>query len=111
VLNTLIDAGAYFVLTRWLGTLVVAAKGISYAVGMVNSFFWNRNWTFQSAANPWRSAALFTLTHIAALGINAGVMAAAVHGLRLPEWLALSAATGASFAWNFVLNKWVVFAS
>jgi len=111
VLNTLIDAGSYFALTRWLGlaALPVLAKGLAYAIGMVNSFFWNRTWTFRSRSNPWRAAGLFTLTHVAALGINAGTMALALQGLHLPELIALGLATGASFVWNFVLNKWVVF--
>lgn len=111
VLNTLIDAGAYFALTRWLGlgSLPVLAKGIAYAVGMINSFFWNRNWTFKSNENPWRAAGLFTLTHIAALGINAGVMALGLDVFHLPEIVALGLATAASFGWNFVLNKWIVF--
>ncbi|MFQ5341495.1 MAG: GtrA family protein [Anaerolineae bacterium] len=111
VLNTLIDAATYFMLTRWtfLSVLPVWAKGISYVVGMVNSFFWNRTWTFRSRSNPWHAAGLFTLTHVAALGINAGTMALALQGLHLPELVALGLATGASFVWNFVLNKWVVF--
>ena len=111
VLNTLIDAGAYLALTRWmgLGTFLVLAKGITYAVGMTNSFFWNRNWTFESQASPWRAAMLFTLTHIAALGINAGTMALSLNVLHTSELIALGMATAASFGWNFVLNKLVVF--
>jgi putative flippase GtrA len=111
VLNTAIDAAAYFILTRWLGlgTLPVLAKGIAYAIGMVNSFFWNRSWTFGDKGNVWRAAGLFTLTHVFALAINAGTMALALDWLGLPEIVALSAATGASFVWNFVLNKLVVF--
>lgn len=111
VLNTAIDAAAYFVLTRWLGfgALPVLAKGIAYVVGMVNSFFWNRTWTFGDRGNIWRAAGLFTLTHVFALIINAGTMALALDWLGLPEIVALGAATGASFVWNFVLNKLVVF--
>ncbi len=111
VLNTLIDAGAYFTLTRWfgLGALPILAKSIAYAIGMTNSFFWNRRWTFQSETNPWRAALLFTLTHIAALGINAGVMAFSLRTLELSEVVALALATAAAFGWNFFLNKWVVF--
>lgn len=111
VLNTAIDAGSYFALTRWMGlaALPVPAKGLAYAIGMVNSFFWNRTWTFRSQGNPWRAAGLFTLTHVAALGINAGTMALALEGLHLPELVALGLATVASFVWNFTLNKWVVF--
>ncbi|MFH1635825.1 MAG: GtrA family protein [Chloroflexota bacterium] len=111
VLNTLIDAGAYFALTRWmgLGAFLVLAKGIAYAVGMTNSFFWNRNWTFESQTGLWRAAILFTLTHIVALVINAGTMALSLNVLHTPELAALGLATVASFGWNFVLNKWVVF--
>ncbi len=111
VLNTAIDAAAYFILTRWLGlgTMLVLAKGIAYVIGMLNSFFWNRSWTFGDKGNIWRAAGLFTLTHVFALAINAGTMALVLDRLHLPEIVALGAATGASFVWNFVLNKLVVF--
>ncbi len=113
VLNTLIDAGAYFILTRGLGlmALPVLAKSIAYVVGMVNSFFWNRNWTFKSQTSTWRSAFLFTLTHIVALGINAGVMALSINVLYLPEIIGIGLATISSFVWNFALNKLLVFQS
>jgi len=111
VLNTAIDAAAYFVLTRWLGfrSALVLAKGIAYVIGMVNSFFWNRSWTFGDKGNIWRAAGFFTLTHVVALTINAGTMALALDWLGLPEFIALGAATSASFVWNFTLNKLVVF--
>ncbi len=109
--NTAIDAAAYYALTRWLGlgSLPVLAKALAYALGMVNSFHWNRTWTFKSRGNPWRAAALFTLSHIAALGINAGTMAFGLNILHLPEAIALAVATAAAFGWNFALNKLVVF--
>jgi putative flippase GtrA len=114
VLNTLIDATTYYLLTRFLPLFAiqpVMAKGTSYVVGMINSFFWNRSWTFKSKASMGRSATLFTLTHVAALGINAGVMAFSLDILHFPEVLSFTLATGASFIWNFSLNKWVVFRS
>lgn len=111
VSNTLIDAAAYFAFTRWLwlGSLPVLAKGIAYGVGMVNSFYWNRNWTFKSQGNAWKAAFLFTLTHIAALGINAGVMFLSLEMFKFSEVISLVLATGAAFGWNFILNKLVVF--
>ena len=111
VLNTAIDAGAYFALTRWLGlgSALVLAKAIAYMVGMINSFFWNRTWTFGDNGNIWRAVGLFTITHIFALAINAGTMAFVLDVMQLPEIIAVGAATGASFVWNFVLNKLVVF--
>ena len=111
VLNTAIDAAAYFIITRWLGfgSMLVLAKGIAYVIGMVNSFFWNRTWTFDDKGNIWRAAGLFTLTHIVALAINARTMALSLDWMNLSEIIALVVATGASFVWNFVLNKLVVF--
>ena len=111
VANTLIDAAAYFILTRWLwlGTLPVLAKGMAYAVGMGNSFYWNRTWTFRSRAKPWQAAILFIVSHIAALGINAGVMALMYNFLNGSEAMALGLATVVSFGWNFGLNRWIVF--
>ena len=113
VLNTLIDAGTYFILTRGLGlmALPVLAKSIAYVVGMINSFFWNRNWTFKSQTSTRRAAFLFTLTHIVALGINAGVMALSINVLALPEIIGIGLATISSFVWNFALNKLLVFQS
>lgn len=113
VLNTLIDAGTYFILTRGLGlmALPVLAKSIAYAVGMINSFFWNRNWTFKSQTSTWKAACLFTLTHIVALGINAGVMALSINTLALPEIIGIVLATISAFVWNFALNKLLVFQS
>ena len=111
VLNTLIDAGTYFILTRGLGLMAVPvlAKSIAYVVGMINSFFWNRNWTFKSQTSTGRAAFLFTLTHIVALGINAGVMALSINVLALPEIIGIALATISAFIWNFALNKLLVF--
>jgi putative flippase GtrA len=111
VLNTLIDAGTYFILTRGLGLMAmpVLAKSIAYVVGMINSFFWNRNWTFKSQTSTRRAAFLFTLTHIVALGINAGVMALCINVLALPEIIGIALATISAFIWNFALNKLLVF--
>jgi len=111
VSNTLIDAAAYYALTRWLwlGSLPVLAKGIAYAIGMVNSFYWNHNWTFHSSSNLWRAGLLFSLTNIAALGINAAVMHLGLDTFNIGESFALILATGAAFCWNFFTNKLVVF--
>ena len=111
VFNTLLDAGIYFILTRWLGfvALPILAKGIAYTIGMSNSFIWNRKWTFNSDAKIGRSAGTFILAQIAALGINAGIMALGLNLLHLPELVALGFATLAVFSWNFVINKLVVF--
>lgn len=38
---------------RWLGfgSAFILAKALTYAIGMLNSFFWNRSWTFSDNGN------------------------------------------------------------
>jgi putative flippase GtrA len=111
VSNTLVDALLYFALTRWLGlaALPILAKTISYGAGVLNSFYWNRVWTFRSHVANGTGLLSFALINILALGVNAGVMVLALQVLDLPELAALVAATGVTFVWNFTLSKLVVF--
>ena len=111
VLNTGVDLGAYFVLTRWLGmaSLPVAAKGISYSLGILNSFFWNRTWTFRSQASAWRTFAPFVLANLVGLGMNAGGMQLGLNVLHLKEFVSLALATALTLAWNFAVSKFIIF--
>jgi len=107
-LNTLLDAGLYLALTRWLGLgqLPALAKGLSYGAGIVNSFYWNKTWTFGSESGKLTP---FVLTNLIALGINAGVMYVCLNELYLHEALGLVLATLSSFGWNFGVSKWLIF--
>jgi len=111
VLNTGLDIGVYFLLTRWFGFahLRVPAKGISYGSGVVNSFFWNRSWTFRSRVQARTALSLFAGVNVLGLAINAGVMQLCLGNLGLPELVALGLATASTLAWNFTLSKFVVF--
>jgi putative flippase GtrA len=111
VLNTLVDAGVYYILTRWIGLmdLPVLAKAISYTCGVINSFFWNRLWTFRSKEGGWRSFSLFVLVNLFGAGINSGVMALTLNYLHMDEIIAFLLATAASLGWNFLLSKRIVF--
>ena len=110
VLNTGIDLGLYFVLTRWLGlgASLVVAKSISYSAGILNSFLWNKSWTFQSRAT-WATLIPFALTNLAGLGINAGLLQLCLKTFHLPELVALGLATLCTLVWNFVISKFVIF--
>jgi putative flippase GtrA len=113
ILNTALDAGLYFVLTRWLGfsTLPTLAKGISYGVGILNSFYWNKSWTFGSDTGTMTAFVPFVVANLAALAINAGLMHVCLNTLGLPEIPSLALATGSTFLWNFTISKFVIFKS
>jgi putative flippase GtrA len=111
ILNTALDASLYFVLTRWLGlsTLQTLAKGISYGAGILNSFYWNKSWTFQSDIGTMTAFVPFVGANLAALIINAGLMHLCLNALDLPEIPSLVLATGSTFLWNFIISKFVIF--
>ncbi len=111
VLNTAIDASLYFILTRWLGlsTLQTLAKAISYGAGILNSFYWNKSWTFKSDAGMVAAFVPFALANLAALTINAGIMYLCLNAWGLHEVLSLALATGITFLWNFIISKVFIF--
>lgn len=47
ILNTVIDLGIYNVLSQFFGVYVVTANLISVSVAIINSYIWNKTWTFQ----------------------------------------------------------------
>jgi len=111
ILNTAFDVGLYLVLTHWTGVFVrwrVVAKGISYGAGVLNSFYWNRSWTFKVRVGVAAFTA-FVAANLGAMAINAGVMYLSLNEFGLPEGLALALATGTTFVWNFTLCRWLIF--
>jgi putative flippase GtrA len=111
VLNTLLDAGLYALLTRWLGfsALPVLAKSISYGVGILNSFYWNKRWTFKSDLRAAAMIVPFVLANLVALAVNAGVMYLCLNAFYLHEIFSLVLATGTTFLWSFTVSKLSVF--
>ena len=111
VLNTAVDAALYLALTRWLGLggLRTVAKVISYAVGTVNSFYWNRSWTFQSRARVAATFVPFVLASLLALAINAGIMYLSLRLFDQYDLPALALATAVTLLWNFSVSKFLVF--
>jgi putative flippase GtrA len=111
ILNTALDVGLYFVLTRWNGVAAfkTLAKGISYGVGILNSFYWNKSWTFKSDTGTMTAFVPFVVANLAALAINAGAMHFCLNALGLHEIPSLALATGITFLWNFTISKFLIF--
>ncbi len=110
-LNTAVDFGIYFALTRSLplfATHPQAAKAISYLAGVINSFMWNRAWTFRSGTG-WGRLLPFILANLAGLAINTGILHLLYMELHLPEIVALAGSSLLTIAWNFTLSKFVIF--
>jgi len=55
--NTLITAAVIWVMMKVFGVSDVLSNITGYAIGLVNSFIWNKQWTFKSSKG-WYSSAL-----------------------------------------------------
>lgn len=110
--NTAIDLGLYLALTRGLGifeNLEILAKGVSYSAGVLNSYYWNRSWTFRSKASALGTLIPFVLINFTGVGINTGALHITMNMLKLDEAVALIIATGITFLWNFSFSKFIIF--
>lgn len=115
VINTTVDLTAFYLLTLITGMPDVAAKGISYVIGICNSFVWNKYWTFgagRSARGKWEFAVFFAV-NTPTLVVNVFIFT--MLGLWIDEgtfWERMFKAFGAavvSVAWNFLGSRYLAF--
>jgi putative flippase GtrA len=102
VLNTAIDFALFTLLYFLFGIPIVIANTVAYCTGVVNSFVWNKYWTFAEQKQSSRTLHQFPLffgLYLVGLGLsNLTVWALA---LSMPALLAKGFAIGVSFLWNF----------
>lgn len=109
-----IDLALYFVLLPSLGSL--AAKGLSYAAGVVFGFVGNKFWTFRSSRAAAAEVPSYVGVYAVTLAINLAINAAAIAVLGLAGMpsrpavvLAFFAATGVTTVANFLALKFITF--
>lgn len=110
ITSTIIDWGIYLLLTRFLDTFYLMAKILSFAVAVLNSYIWNRRWTFRSQ-DPKRLNQFikFLIISIIGLVVNTFIMYLAVDKFRLSDIYGLFLATAIVMIWNFLANKFYTF--
>lgn len=73
IVNTLLTLVVIWSLTKNLGCSEPFANFVGYVVGLVCSFFLNRQWTFHSKDKMWRSGmkflAVFAVCYLLQLGV------------------------------------------
>lgn len=107
VLNTLIGYGVFYLGLRF-GMFHQAALILSYAVGGIHSYGWNRFWTFRAKGSHLAQGLRFTLMTIFILGLNGLMLEALVrHGIKASgaQIICLGVTTVVGFwghrAWSF----------
>ncbi|WP_409341994.1 GtrA family protein [Paenibacillus sp. MBLB4367] len=118
LLNTGIDMAVFFALTG-LGVGYILAQTLSYACGMLNSYLWNRNWTFRqaggSAGNHPKSErkqiVRFIVLNGATLLLSIGLLYVLVTRMGMPAGLGKIVATACTLVVNFAGSRLWVFHS
>ena len=122
VSGTIIDLGILniliFISDHASGAWFPLFKGTSTALAIVNSYIWNRKWTFKSQ-NDAKVIEFgnFFIISVIGLGINVGVASSIVNlaepigGISPHLWANVGAiaATSVSLFWNFLCYKFFVF--
>ena len=107
--NTAVDFIAFFLLALG-GMPYLAAQALSYAAGIVNSYFLNRRWTFRVVrkANA-LEAGRFIIVNALSLLMSLGLLAV-LHGEnQLSLWLSKFIATGGGLVVNYIGSRLWVF--
>ena len=93
VLNTCVGLGSIYACKYFLGMGDVSANMTGYIVGITNSFFWNRKWTFSYAGGIGLAALRFLIVFLVAYAANLTVALALIHALGVNSYIAHAIAT------------------
>ena len=122
-LNTFIDLGIlnFFIWTSGIaaGPFYSVFKGISFLVATINSYFWNKYWTFgggEKGPGP-KEFSKFLGTVTIGFFLNVGIASLVVNvigpqfGITEKIWASVGALTATLIAWiwNFIGSKFIVF--
>lgn len=112
-INTAVDWTTYFLLLSLFPIssplVLTMMKILSGTTAMLNSFWFNRRYTFQKQ-DHWPSRFVkFTLTHVINLTVT-GLVFYLLISLNAVHFIALIGSAGVGFLFNFALNNNWVFA-
>ena len=109
VLNTLVGLLTIYLCKLLLGTGDVISNVIGYAVGLTNSFAWNRRWTFAHSGAVLPAAARFVIVFLIAYFLNLATVMAAIHMFAVNSYLAHAIGIAPYTAFFYVGSRWFAF--
>ena len=106
IVNTLISIGCYILFVKF-GMHYILANIVSYMIGLVNSYYWNKKWVFNNTENHLSVFVKFVIVNLVVLSINTGCLFLLVHKWGFNQYGSQLAATALGMGINFLLNnKW-----
>lgn len=103
-LNTLITIGTYSVL-MYFDVNYLIANVFGYALGVLNSYYWNKKWVFKADHSQKSMFTKFVVVNLITLGFNTLILYLLVQNMDINPLLSQIAATGAGLLFNYILNK------
>lgn len=111
VSNTLITAVVIWVLMKLFGVPDVTSNAIGYAAGVLNSFIWNRQWTFKSQSGWVLSAVRFGIVFAICYLLQLVLLLWLNKSLTIDPYYNQLIAMAFYTVINFIMNKFYTFKS
>lgn len=110
ILNTAISLAAFYLLYNLFAVDYTISNLISYIVGVINSFFWNKLLVFRRGTHRMiRESLAFLLVFAVSYGIQFLLLHALVERLNIdPNWAQLPAMAAYTIV-NYLLNRYFTF--
>lgn len=111
VVNTLITAAVIWVMMKIFGASDVLSNITGYIAGLINSFIWNKKWTFESSVSWVSGAVKFGVVFIVCYLLQLGVLLYLNKTLTIDTYYNQLIAMVFYTVINFVMNKFYTFKS
>jgi putative flippase GtrA len=111
VMNTMVGLGTIYACKYFLGLGDVPANAVGYTLGLINSFLWNRRWTFAQAGRTHVTILRFALVFLVAYGANLITMMVLRGPMGIDAYIAHALATAPYTVIFYVGSRYFVFES
>lgn len=103
--NTLLSFAVYTVLLKGFGMWYLAASAVSFAVGAINGFLWNRRWTFRGHVGDALTPLRWFVVQGCGLVANLGLVFVFVHDVGMGELVGQACAIAIVVVFTFLANR------
>ncbi|MDO9152978.1 MAG: GtrA family protein [Paludibacter sp.] len=111
VSNTLLTAVVIWLMLRKLNSSDYFANITGYVVGLMNSFIWNRKWTFESKAEISSTIIKFIVIFAVSYLLQLGALYLLLNFTEIDSYICQLMSMVVYTGTNFLLNKYYTFKS
>ena len=110
VSNTLITMAVIYIMMKLLGCREGLSNITGYVAGLLNSFVWNKQWTFKGSESGWKKSAWrFSLVFIVCYLLQWGLVTFLNANLTIDHYYNHLIGMAFYTVINFVMNKFYTF--